>query len=127
MRIKHTVQVQISLDEEGKRKLFSDDALLSQTVIDAYDAQANSVLTIPTVTTESLSFGDVVAVKGMYLEVNQDAKVRLNGSTDAIQLRIGATGGKAKFFIEAAITGVTVENPTANTLVGFYSFWGSSS
>lgn len=125
MRLKHQVRIQVALDTGMKRSLFSDDATLSQVSTDSFAKEANSVLDIPAATTESLSFGDITLVKGLYLEVDQDAVVRLNGSTDPIQLRKATGVGKAKLFIEADLTAVTVENPVADAaLTGFYVVWG---
>lgn len=128
MRLKHQVRVQAALDTGMKRALFSDDATLSQVSTDSFTKEANSVLAIPASATEALSFGDVTLVKGLYLEVDQDAKVRLNGGTEVIQLRKAAGVAKAKFFIEADLTAVTVENPVADAaLTGVYVVWGDPS
>lgn len=125
MRLKHTVRVQAALDQQMKRALFNDDATLSQTVIDTFTKQANSVLAIAASSSESLSFGDVTAVKGLYLEVDQNAKVRLNGSTDFIQLRKASGATKAKLFLECDLSQVTVENPVADAaLTGVWVVWG---
>jgi len=125
MRLKHTVQVQAALDAAMKRALFKDDVAAATVQTDSFTGQANSVLSIAPATLESLSFGDVTLVRGLYLEVDLDAKVRLNGSTDVIQLRKAADGTKAKLFIEAEITAVTVENPGAESiLTGVFVVWG---
>jgi hypothetical protein len=125
MRLRHTVRVQAALDTQMKRALFNDDATLSQVQTDTFTKQANSVLSIPAASIESLSFGDVTLVKGLYLEVDQDALVRINGSTDAIQIRKASGVGKAKLFLEADINQVTVENPVADAaLTGVYVIWG---
>jgi len=125
MRLRHTVRVQAALDTQMKRALFNDDATLSQVQTDTFTKQANSVLSIPAASIESLSFGDVTLVKGLYLEVDQDALVRINGSTDAIQLRKASGVAKAKLFLEADINQVTVENPVADAaLTGVYVIWG---
>jgi len=124
MRLKTTIRVQAFLDTAMKRALFNDDATLSQMQTDGYTKQANSVLSIAPEATESLGFGDVTLVKGIYLEVDQEAKVRLNGG-DAIQLRIAVGATKAKLFLEADITQVTVENTDDTAvLTGFWAVWG---
>jgi len=66
----------------------------------------------------------VTLVRGLYLEVDKDAKVRLNGATDAIQLRVADGAACAKLFLEGEITEVTVENPTEDALSGVYVCWG---
>jgi len=123
MRVRHTVQVEIARDTDMKRKLFSDDAQLSQVVIDTFQRQCNSHLSINPASIETLSFGDVTLVKGMYLETDADCLVRLNGSSDAIPIK--KSNGAAKLFLEADISEVTVENQdTENILTGIYCVWG---
>jgi len=124
MRVRNTVQVQISLDADGKRKLFSDDQQLSQTMTDQFATQANSVLAIAPSNTENLSLGDVELVRGLYLEVDKEAKVRLNGSSDFIQMRMAPDGVKARLFLEAEITAITVENTSTDVLSGVYVCFG---
>ena len=124
MRLKTTVRVQAWLDATMKRSMFNDDATLSQTQTDGYAKQANSVLSVAPLATESLSFGDVTLVKGIYLEVDQEAKVRLNGG-DAIQMRMAVGATKAKLFLEADVSQVTVENTDDTAvLTGFWIVWG---
>jgi hypothetical protein len=124
MRLKHTVQVQLSQDADAKRKLYSDDATSAQTDTSGFEKQANSLLAIDPAGLEDLKFGDVTLVKGIYLEVNRDAIVRLNGGTEAIQLRKAPDASVAKLFLEADLTQVTVENPTSEALSGVYVVWG---
>jgi hypothetical protein len=125
MRLKHTVRVQAALDTAMKRSLFNDDVTLSQVQTDGFASQANSILSIAAEGSESLSFGDVTLVKGLYLEVDQEALVHLNGSADAIQLRKATGATKAKLFVEADITEVEIENPsTTAVLTGVYVAWG---
>jgi hypothetical protein len=124
------VFVQIGRDQELKNKQFYPDPELSEIVIDDYQRQMNADLNIDALTTEVLTFGDVDAVKGIFLEVDQDAKVYLNGSLDAIQLRIAGDTlvTKAKLFLEADISSVSVENTHAtNPLTGVYCVWGDPS
>lgn len=124
MLLKHTVQLQISLDSEAKRKLFADDAVTAATSTNGFASQANSVLTIPPAGLKSLSFGDVQAVRGLYLETSLEALVRLNGAADPLSLKKADNASATKLFIEAEITQVTVENPGADTLSGVYVVWG---
>ena len=127
MRLKTTVRVQAWLDAAMKRAMFNDDATLSQMQTDGYAKQANSVLSIAPLATETLSFGDVTLVKGIYLEVDQEAKVRLNGG-DAIQMRMAVGSTKAKLFLEADVSQVTVENTDDTAvLTGFVCCWGDPS
>lgn len=97
---------------------------------DAFDQWGGGSLDIAASGNEDLDLGDVANVKGIYLEVQADAQVKLNGSSDAIQLRRYATttGVVAKLFLEADITQVNVTNTDASAaLVGHFHIWGSSS
>ena len=125
MRLKTTVRVQAFLDTTTmKRALFNDDATLSQTQTDGFAKQANSVLAVDPLATESLSFGDVTLVKGIYLETDLEAVIRINGG-DPIQMRKAVGASKAKLFLEADINQVTVENTDDTVeLTGFYACWG---
>lgn len=124
MRLKHVVQVQLYQDTAGKRTLYADETTPATTDTSDYQRQANSLLSIEPDGLESLSFGDVTLVRGFYLEVDQEAKVRLNGAMDPIQLRIAVGATKAKLFLEGEITQVTVENPAEDTLSGVFVCWG---
>jgi hypothetical protein len=127
MRVKHTVQVQISQDADQKRKLYSDDATSAQTDTSGYTMQSNSLLSVEPSGLENLAFGDVTLVRGLYLEVDKEALVRVNGAADPVQLRIADGATKAKLLVEAEITQVTVENPSADVLSGVYVVWGLAS
>lgn len=126
MRLKHTVLVQITQDTDGKRTLYSDESTAAKIDTERFDGQANSLLAIDSETTEVLSLGDVTDVRGLYLEVDQDAIVYLNDSADGIQLKMPPGGTKAKLFLEAEITKVEVENTSATAaLSGVYVLWGT--
>jgi len=123
MRLKHTIQIEIARDELMKRKLFSDDPQLAQVVIDTFQRQTNSHLSIAPSTIESLPLGDIDAVYGLYLETDADCLVRFDGSVDWIQMK--ANDGVAKLFVEASIATIEVHNTDATeTLSGLYCAWG---
>ncbi len=128
MRIKHTIRLQIARDTAMRRLLFSDDEQLAEKIIDNYQRHTQGHLSIAAGATESLSLGDVTSVKGMYLELDQDAYVRLNGSLDNIVMAKppGASEDTAKLFLESTITAVEIENPTSSTLTGIYVMWGDA-
>jgi len=124
MRLKHTVQVQLALDTNMKRALFKDDQTAATIQTDTFASQVNSVLLVSATSQESLSFGDVTIARGLYLELSGDAKVYLNGSTDAIQMRKASDTGKAKLFLECEITEVSVKNEGETDISGVYVCWG---
>lgn len=126
IRVTHNVLVQISSDTAGKQKLVWPET--NAVTSDGFDQQVTSNLQVAASASQALTFGDVAAVRGFYLEVNQDCLLTINGGTP-IQLRKhpGATtaAGRARFFIEAEITSVSVDNSAnAEALVGQYTAWG---
>lgn len=127
MRIRHKVTVHISDDASGKENLFGpfDDSVV-EVVIDNYERQTSGKLKILAGATESLSFGDVDLVKGIFLKVNQDATVKLNGGVEVIQLRRAGTGAndQAKLFLEADLSSIEVTAPAGGDVHGVYSVWG---
>ena len=125
MRLKHTIQLQVALDTTMRRALFKDDPTLSQVVIDTYAGQSNSILSVEPLATEPITFGDVTLVRGLYLEVDGEAKVYLNGEPTAIQMKIAPEGTKAKLFVEAEVTALSIENTSDTaTLTGVFCCWG---
>lgn len=125
IRIRHTVIARTSRDTDFKKAMFNPEVELSEVVLDTFEKQANSNLAVPATTKEELSFGDVDAVKGLYLEVSAAAKVYINSSLDAIEMVPGDSGAPAKLFLEANISKVEVENEAASgTLQGVYLVWG---
>ncbi len=124
LRVKHNVLVQISADIDAKLKRFFPDT--KEVIIDAFDRQAQSDLSVAPATTENLSFGDVTDVRGIYLELNAAGKVLLNGGTEEIPIDPAPSSAVAKFFLEGTLSQVQVKNEDAvNALVGVYVIWGS--
>lgn len=125
IRVDHTVAPQISRDTNQKLRLFFPDLNSEAVSIDQFEAAANSVLSLAASAVESLSFGDVVDVRGLYIEVNQDCYLRLNGSIDNIPVKLAPNASTAKVFLEADITEVQVQNlSTTAILSGVYVLWG---
>lgn len=128
MRIKHKVNVRIADDADFKNFLFAPDDSLAEVVIDAYYRQVSGKFKIDLNTSEDLSLGDITAVKGIYIKVNKDCQVKLNGGTEIIQLRRpgSTTSDYAKLFLEADITQVNITAPTTEDMEGFYCAWGDT-
>lgn len=130
LRQKHKVWVNTSRNTSMTDLVYgpSENDRLVQN--DSFDQWSGGSIDVAVSANEDLDLGDVDNVKGIYLEVDGDAQVKLNGSSDAIQLRRYATttGIVAKLFLEADITAVNVTNPDATTaLNGHFHIWGSSS
>jgi hypothetical protein len=128
MRLKHTVLVQIGEDTAFKKKLFFIEDTAAPVQTDGYLRQSNSIFNVGVSSSETMKLGDVAAVKGLYLECDQEVLVRINGSLDSIQLRKATDATVAKLFLECDITELVVENtdPT-NEANGLYCVWGDVS
>jgi len=125
MRVQHTVNVQIAEDADMKNLLYGPNVSLSQVVIDAYQDQASGTFTVAGGTTESLNKGDVTSPRGVFLRVDNDCQVNINGLGN-IQLRRGtaATGFTAKLFLEGEISSVAITAPVGADVHGTWCFWG---
>lgn len=123
IRVKHKVAVAIGLASDMKNTLLELDDTLAEVILDGFDRAVSNIVAIAAAATEQLSLGDLSTVRGMYLEVDGDCTVRLNGSTDDILMKVGATGGKAKLLLEATITQVEIE-ATGAAVNGVYAMWG---
>lgn len=126
IRVKHNVLTQISLDTLATEKTYYPTT--KEVVSDGFDGQMSSNISVAIAGSLSLTFGDVAAVKGLNLEVSADCVIRLNGSSDDIQLRRkpdAITGDMATFFIEGDISALIVDNSAGSAiLTGFYVVWG---
>ena len=127
IRIKHRVWVQAFEDVAAKNKLFAPDPELSEVVSDGFDKSTSGVISVAASGNENLNFSDITAVKGLWLKIDGEAKLKINGSADEIQLRLepgAATGAFAKFFIEADISTLNIGNPSEAVMHGVYCCWG---
>lgn len=124
MRIKHKVNVRIADDANMKDMLFGPDDELAEIVADGFLRQASGIIALDAAATESLSFGDVDAVKGLYLKIDQDVQVDINGLGN-LQMRrhTTTTGTYAKLFIEGDITSVSITNG-GSAARGLWCVWG---
>ena len=124
MRLIHTIQIQAARDIAMKRFLFKDDLTLATVQTDSFTTEASSILIVEPAETYELSFGDVTLVRGLYLELDQDALVAINGATP-FQMRKPADGSVAKLFLEAEIGQISINNPSTDTVLnGVFVCWG---
>ena len=128
MRIKHKVNVRVASDTAMENLLFGPDDTLSEVTIDAYAKVASGLIKIAQNTNEDVPLGDVTAVKGIYLKVDQDVVVKLKGGAETIQLRKASSGASvyARLFLEADINQVNVAAPADADVTGVYCVWGDS-
>jgi hypothetical protein len=135
MRIKHAIAPVISDDENGKEVLFSLDDELAGVTLDGFTEESSGKAVVAIDTAFPLPFGAVDSpAKGLFLVVEGDADVSLNG-LDVIQVRRGkltsATNAPtAKLFIEGNFTSVTVTPKasavaSASTVKFRYALYGT--
>ncbi len=124
IRVKHKLVLNITEAQDGKDCLFNRDDTKAEVVIDSFERNASGKLSIAAAATEQLSFGDVAAVKGCYLQLSGDAIIKFNNGSDLIQLRKATGQTLVKFFIEADITQLDITAPAAEVLTGTYCVWG---
>jgi len=130
MRIKHTLMLAIADDSDMKDPLFGQiDETLALVVIDGYTGQASGKFKVEVDDSKVLSMGDITAVKGVYLELDQDCSIKINdGAAIAVKRGNTATGSLAKFFLEAVITKIEVVVALGGVEThGTYCVWGDPS
>lgn len=126
MRVKHKVNVRIAEDTTMNNLLFAPSDSLSEVIRDEWDKSAGGTLNIAQGTDEDLSFGDVNTVRALYISVDQNVTVKINGSNDGITMNKGssATYDFAKLFMEADITSVNIAAPVDADVTGKFCVWG---
>ncbi len=126
IRVKPKVNVRIYEGPDQKDALFAPDDTLAEQISDTYLRWHSGGINILDGVTEDLPLGDVDVPKGVYLEVDQNLKMKLNGGSEVLQLEVinGATGPLAKFFFQGTIGQVTLINDTGNVATGKFCFWG---
>jgi hypothetical protein len=128
IRIKHKINVRVAEDTDMNNLLFAPKDDLAEVTIDAYEKVVSGTVKVLAAATEGLSFGDVtLPAKGLYLRVDSDCLVNING-LGTIQLRRSstATGVVAKLAIEADINTVTITAPGGNDVRGVWCVWGDA-
>lgn len=128
MRVKHKVWVNTA-DDTGMEDLHYGPGETKRLVqSDAFGQWGGGSFSIADSANEDLDLGDVDNVKGIYFQVEGDVQIKINGSSDSIQLRreSATTGQVAKFFLEADLTQVNVVNDTGGTVVGHFHIWGTA-
>ncbi len=128
MRIVHELIMNVSQDEAGEQVQFKRSEVLSRVTIDTYEKHLSNDFKVLDTASKSLSLGDVTSpAKGLYLEVDADCDVKLNGSGDAIQIRAAPTPtARRKLFLEGNITAIEVTASQATDVNGTYVIWGDA-
>lgn len=129
MRIVHKIEIVVSQDTDQKIVMFQKAYPEAEVVIDRYQKPAVGELMIPADegegSSEDIPFGDIEAVYGLYLEVDQVCELTLNGADTPIVLTPPGTaaGTKAKFFIEGVIEHASIAAGD-EAVHGIYVVWG---
>jgi hypothetical protein len=133
IRIRHKVVLTISKDPDGKKLLFkshTDDALAEQ-IIDAFEHANSGHMTIEFngggTAEEDIPFGDVTAVRGIYILADNNFSYRMNGGVEVFSAPLAddSTGRETTLFKEQALTDFTIINTsTTENLHVTYAVWG---
>lgn len=122
MRVKHQIALQVGLDADFHAKLIYQEAEYQVEQIDDFQRATVGMHVLAAGGNESLGFGDVTLVRGLYLEADGDAQVDINGLGT---ITLSKAGVKAKLFLEAEITSLAVTNPSGDTALNLvYCVWG---
>jgi hypothetical protein len=123
MRIKHKILLRAYEDTALKDALFAPDDTLSEVIVDGYLRQTSGKFNVEVSTTYALPTGDIAAIRGVYLEVEAGCTISINGGA-AITLSPNAEGAKAKVFMEAVITSLSVTAGAEDVVPGKFCFYG---
>lgn len=125
-RVKHTLSIIASLDEDEKLIGFerTNSTVTQVTRTDPETGLAATVRVDASSGPESLPFGDVVSGQVFYLETDVEVTLTLNGAGVGITISPQA-GNKAKFFCEGAISSATVTNATSSDATISYMIAGA--
>ena len=127
MRIKHKVNVRIANDADMYDLLIGPDDTRSEVTIDAYTRMTSCKLKVTATENEDVPLGDVDACKGIYLIVDQEVILKLNGGTEEFQVRKPTTSASvyARFFFEGDINQVNITAGSDDALATF-CVWGDT-
>ncbi len=128
MRIENLVWTKITEDSAGKDGLWTPDQTLNTEVVTNMTRMTGGVFSIDASSTEALSFGDVTSAYAIYIEVDNDFNVVFNGGADTFNfVRADTTSGrKARCWMEATLTSVSITNPSASASIsGRYVVYGN--
>lgn len=124
MRVKHIIQLWLADDAELKQKFFERDAALATVVLDGFERPTTGKMAVADAATESIPFGDVAVVRGLYLEADQPCTLRINSGTEAIPVEPGLAGELAKVFLETSLSAAEIEATGGAAVNLTYAVWG---
>lgn len=127
MRVRYKVAISASLDDDEKQCHFSrPDSTLSE-VIETHDLVSSGVLELAAAEADvPLPLGDVVGGRVLYVEVNGDTTIKLDGQATGHKLGAPTTGTKAKLLLRSEFTSAPlITNNGASAVTVAYMIAGT--
>lgn len=127
MRTKVKTNVIISDDADGKNVLFGFDDALSEEVIDVYTRCVSGRFSVAAggAVEETLPFGDIDNVQGVYVKADAGFVFRVNGGVEEITTVAASTSGSSKVLLQAALSSMIIKNTSVSSVLnGVWVAWG---
>ncbi len=125
---KHELVIDVANDSGGKLKEFERPRDGSRVNLNGiWQKIHGGLFTVPINTTESLGLGDVPSpAKAVYIEVDNDCDITLNGLASPVQVRrvTGQDSLPSKLFMEVDIASIQVKALGTKPVNGTYRVWG---
>ncbi len=123
MRVQTTLGVLVT--EPGKAVYFERDPSVSGLITDAHTAASADTFSLPgTGQAVTLSLGNVVGVRGVFLEADGPVQLVLDGS--AYALSPSDPGRSCRIYAEMAVFNIQVSaSELGSSVSGRYVVWGS--
>jgi len=105
VRVRYKVAIMASIDDDENQCQFSrPDSTLSE-VIETHEVSASGTIELTASEVDHpLPLGDVVGGRILYVEVNGDVSIKLDGEAVGHKLGAPATGTKAKLMLRSEFT-----------------------
>lgn len=114
-RVKHSISLLASLDEDEKQIGFERSAQTAiQTIRTDLEVGKSDTRVIPKSTTDdTLELGGVGTAAILYMETDQELTIKINGGTESFKLT-PTSGANAKLLWEGEFTSLSVSNASAD-------------
>ena len=124
MRIKQTVNVRAAEDTAMEQTIFGKADGFATITHDDYDQVSGGTINIDASSNEDVPLRDVDTIAGVFISVDQNCTITLNGGAEAINI-VKPASGNAQFFMNGPVTQINIATTTA--LTGLFCIWGSAS
>jgi|TARA_X000001388_G_scaffold5635_1_gene3667 hypothetical protein len=127
MRTKLKANVIISNDADGKNVLFGFDDTLAEEIIDVYTRCVSGKFSVAAggAVFEDIPFGDITAVKGIFIKSGAGFNYIMNGGGDTFTANAATTTGSSRVFLQTNLSNFRVINTSAtDILTGIWVAWG---